>query len=162
MNLEKILHENTEVYFLKGACPRPLIQCVIEGIPTSRGHEIINSIVDFKDKQLLFDWKRKVADEIKEKISKPTTPKQAAVSLSFFFCSSLRGNRKLDAENFIKPILDGIAKGLYAKDWGQDCNGSTVKFNEDDSVFRWAYFERHDIKDSRKESVHVTVWENQE
>lgn len=162
MKLEKLSYENNSIFFLKSDNPNPLVQCMIEGIQTHRGHEIINSIVNRKYKKLLLDWKCKIADEVRKNIVNPFTPRQAAVSLSFFFSPSMRGKRKFDAENFIKPILDGVAKGLYSSDWDQERNNLKVKFNEDDSVFRWVYIERHDIKKNDKESVYVTVWEEKQ
>lgn len=159
MELQKSKYNDIEICFLKGSAEKPLIHCVIEGVSTKRGSEIVNSVVISARKKLLDDWKRLVADEINKKVSGPISVKHAAVSLSFFFSAPLRGKSSFDAENFIKPILDGIAKGLFAKDWPCERNQDRIRFNEDDSIFRHVYFERHDIKDSRKESVFVTVWE---
>lgn len=158
MELQRAEHNNTEIHFLKGAAEEPLIHCMIEGVPTERGKEVINSIVASAKKEQLNRWKHSVADEINKKISGPVSVKHAAVSLSFFFSVPLRGKRIFDAENFIKPVLDGIAKGLFAKDWNKECGQVKIRFNEDDSVFRQVYFERHDVKDSH-EGVFVTVWE---
>lgn len=159
MELQRAEHNNTEIHFLKGAAEKPLVHCMIEGVPTKGGNkEVVNSIVASAKKEQLNRWKHSVADEINKKTSGPVRIKRAAVSLSFFFSVPLRGRRSFDAENFIKPVLDGIAKGLFAKDWHKECGQAKTRFNEDDSVFRQVYFERHDVKDSH-EGVFVTVWE---
>lgn len=157
MELQKAEYNNTGICFLKGDAEKPLVHCMIEGVATERGKEVINSIVASAKKEQLNRWKHSVADEINKKILGPVRIKHAAVSLSFFFSVPLRGKRSFDAENFIKPVLDGIAKGLFAKDWNKECGQAKIKFNEDDSVFRQVYFERHDVKDSH-EGVFVTVW----
>jgi hypothetical protein len=160
VELQRAEHNNTEIHFLKGVAGEPLIHCMIEGVTTERGREVINSIVASAKKELLNKWKHSVANEINKEIPGSVSVKHAAVSvsLSFFFSVPLRGKRSFDVENFIKPVLDGIAKGLFARDWDKERGQAKIKFNEDDSVFRQVYFERHDIKDSC-EGVFVTVWE---
>ena len=56
-----------------------------------------------------------------------------AISLALRFHPGYHGGRTLDVENFIKPILDGIAAGIF-------CNASTDpstinRWNFDDSNF---------------------------
>lgn len=157
MKLEQIKHNNTEICFLKGSADKPLVSCIIKGVETNGNNKIINSVPNGKI-TLLNKWKCKIADEINNKITKSINPRKTAVSLSLFFSMGLHGNKKFDTENFIKPVLDGIAKGLFAKDWSNERKQEKIKFNEDDSLFHSVYFERHDITDF-KESIHVTVWE---
>ncbi len=158
MELGKAVLENTGVLFLKGI-GEPLVQCFIEGMPTQNGYEVINSVVQPKKIKLLYDWKCKIAEEINKRISYQKVPQRLLISLSFFFCAPLHGNKNaFDAENFVKPVIDGIAKGLYSKEWSKEREGNKIRFNEDDSVFRSVYFERHDVADSLKEKVHITIW----
>ena len=50
------------------------------------------------------------------------------------------GGRKLDAENFLKPILDAVAAGLFAS---EDTNPSEItRYDFDDSNFDNVYFEK--------------------
>ena len=56
-----------------------------------------------------------------------------AISLGLSFCPELHGNRRLDVENFIKPIMDALAAGLFCEpdtDWQ-----GMKKWNCDDSNF---------------------------
>lgn len=76
--------------------------------------EIVNSITERKDAQL--DWKRRIASEVRD--ARGGGPWDAgqryAISLALRFCPALHGNRALDVENFVKPVLDGLAAGLFS------------------------------------------------
>ena len=159
MQLEKISYDGKIVNFLKGNSATPVIQCFVEGIPTGRGSKVINSIVSKKNNELLYKWKIKIADEVNAKVNAPVTLKAASVSLSLFFYPPFHGNRHFDAENFVKPIIDGLTKGLFSVNWKQKKNQAIkVRFNEDDSIFKWVYFEYHEIAKGLKEGVYITVW----
>ena len=63
-----------------------------------------------------------------------------AISVSMKFHLKTHGNLKLDAENYLKPILDGVAAGLFVPD---NTNPSEIShFNYDDSNFDKVYFEK--------------------
>lgn len=153
MKLAKIKYKDTEICFLKAGSAKPLVKCFIKGT-------IINSVT--QKKELLYAWKCKIATEVREQIVNCIEkPKKAAISLSFFFCKSCHGNRNdLDSENFVKPVIDAVTKGLFAKEWKNVCKQDKMAFNEDDSVFWNIYFERHDVPDKDQEGVYVTVTEN--
>ena len=143
-------------YFLKGSTASPLLNCFIEGVEDTGGHKIINSIVTAKRKNLLYQWKIKIADEINGLKDISSAPKTAAISLSFFFYRPFHRNMDFDVENFIKPVIDGLTKGLFCTNWEQEKTQGNIRFNEDDSIFRKVYFERFDV-DEPKEGVYITV-----
>ena len=70
---------------------------------------IINSITGQTNK--LRDWKVKVARAVKaERGGAPWSPHDLyAVTLEFRF----HRNQILDVDNFVKPVLDGLAAGLF-------------------------------------------------
>ena len=157
MQLEKKSFEGKIISFLKGNSAIPAIQCFIEGISTKRGSKVINSITE--NNELLYQWKIKIADEVNKGKNAFISLGDAAVSLSFFFYCPFHGNVRFDAENFVKPVIDGLAKGLFSANWKQEkVQAIKVRFNEDDSVFRWIYFEYHETVKEFKEGVYVTVW----
>ena len=61
-------------------------------------------------------WKEKVAAEVKAvRGEAPWVPEDRyAVTLQFRFCRP--ENQKLDVDNFVKPVLDGLADGLCVDD----------------------------------------------
>ena len=93
---------------------------------------IINSITTGatgREKQQ--SWKAQVASAVKAKREeKPwNSGDEFAISIGLSFHSSNhRGHTKMDAENFIKPIIDAIAAGLF-------CDQQT----EPKSISRWDY-----------------------
>jgi len=112
-----------------------LVQLKING-------KIINSVVDSNKKKLLLEWKQKIAQQvILHRNGKTYDPNDAyLISLAMRFCPQNHGNLKLDVENYIKPILDGVAAGLF-------CNLGTnpaqiTRFDYDDSNFNNLYVER--------------------
>jgi hypothetical protein len=77
---------------------------------------IINSIVDGQSgRERQQKWKVQVASEVKsQREEEPWNPKYSfAITLALGFHSANHGNRPLDVENFIKPILDALAGGLF-------------------------------------------------
>jgi hypothetical protein len=159
MELAQAVYKEKNVSFLKSDLPSPIIQCFIEGVSTKRGMEIMNSVVSSKNADLLYAWKVKIADCINNIKTMPVSTKAAAISITFFFYRPLHGNKDLDIENFVKPVIDGIAKGLFSKNWPQEKQQEgKVHFNEDDSIFKKIYLEYHDHIEELKEGLYITVW----
>lgn len=93
---------------------------------------IINSITERKES--LQDWKRKIATTVKAARATPWNPRNDyAITLSLSFHRANHGNRDLDVENFVKPILDALAAGLFCDPPTDPYNISLWNF--DDSNF---------------------------
>ena len=111
------------------------------GLELRLSGEIINSITERKAAQLA--WKREIAAEVKgARGDGPWDARQRyAISLAMRFCPALHGNRSdLDVENFVKPVLDGLAAGLFCP---PDQNPRTIeRFNYDDSGFSTLFIHR--------------------
>jgi len=95
-----------------------------------------------KEPQALNDWKQKVAGVVEDERGracwKPAF--RYAVTLQFRFCR--HENQKLDVDNYVKPVLDGLAKGLGV----------------DDSRFRILLIQRlPDAETTAKEEVRLFV-----
>ena len=79
------------------------------------GGEIVNEFTDKTAKKL--EWKRRLASEVK--LMRGDTPWDSgddyAISLALKFYPGYHGGsaQRLDVENFIKPIIDAIAAGLF-------------------------------------------------
>ena len=97
---------------------------------------IINSIVDgARNRERQQNWKVQVASAAKSmRGAQPwNAHDEYAISLAMRFHLGNHGNRDLDAENFIKPVIDALAAGLF-------CSNSTdprniTHWNYDDSNF---------------------------
>lgn len=74
---------------------------------------IINSAVTGKRQ---YKWKVKIASAIREKRGayQCCASDEYAISLTMRFHLDTHGGNKLDADNFVKPILDAIAAGLFS------------------------------------------------
>jgi hypothetical protein len=118
--------------------------------------KIINSVVDSNRKQELLEWKQKIAKIIFIPLNGMfSSDKQYAISLSLRFSSILHGNAKLDVENYIKPIIDGIATGLFCPN---NLDPSQItKFNYDDSNFNKLFIEKLDDCNSVDEGLIITI-----
>ena len=160
--------KKTKINFLQGNLEIKPLECFIEGVKSNNGKEIMNSVVTKEKKNLLYKWKLKIADEISEKYKKYKSKislsesERIAVSISFFFYKETRGRRSYDIDNFVKPVIDGIAKGLFSKDWEKEKNlknnlKKKVRFNENDSIFKNLYFEAQNSIEERQEGVYITV-----
>lgn len=117
---------------------------------------IINSITEHKNK--LLSWKQTVASAIKgARCDGPWDPAHTcAVTLEFWFHPANHGHQKLDVENFIKPVLDAVAAGLFVSD-ATDIAG-IQHWNFDDSNFRSLLIRRcPDPPSVDCESVRVSV-----
>jgi hypothetical protein len=103
--------------------------------------KIINSVVDSNKKLDLLQWKQKITKHVMSERKMAYDPNDMyLISLGLRFCPQNHGNLKLDVENYIKPIIDGIAAGLF-------CNLGTnptdiTRFDYDDSNFNNLYVER--------------------
>ena len=97
---------------------------------------IINSTGDGEKQK---KWKRKVASAVKAKRERKPHPWSSdhryAISIGFIFHRSnhggqvnCRGQAELDVDNFVKPVVDAIAAGLF-------CPDST----EPQDIERWGY-----------------------
>ena len=103
--------------------------------------EIVNSITEKKDAQMA--WKREIAARAKAvRGDGPWDARQRyAISLAMRFCPALHGHRSdLDVENFAKPVLDGLAAGLFCPP-EQDPR-AIGRFDYDDSGFATLFIHR--------------------
>ncbi len=123
---------------------------------------IINSITENTAGQK--DWKRWVTSEVKAVRGEGSWSEtlQYTISLGMAFHPSNHGNRKvggqakLDVENFIKPVLDSVAAGLFCSD-GTD-PFTLQHWNYDDSNFRTLLIHRlPDTSHPREEGVAISV-----
>lgn len=134
--------DGLETHFLQFQHGSIIVKTFVSG-------KIINSVPSDNDKKLSIPWKQKVAKAVHDsKIQEKNNPDDFyAISLSMRFYPKDNRGHKLDVENYVKPIIDGIAKGLFSKD---SDFANIQKFNEDDSNFHHLYIER--IQDAEKES----------
>ncbi len=104
----------------------PIYGIVANSIPTSP-----------TGKDRLENWQVQVASEVKAaRGPKPWNADDSyVISLGLSFHLPSHGNqKKLDVENFIKPIIDALAAGLFCSP--QTYPESIPKFDYDDSNFR--------------------------
>jgi len=135
-----------------------LVECRVQGIETKHGRrEVINSVVGSNKAKALRDWKLEVAETIRKSRRFETGPIPAVLSIAFLMCSENHGNREYDIENFVKPVIDGIAMGLWG-DLDAVRNDSSVRFDADDSVFRSLYFEDCPVESPNAEGVYIAVF----
>ena len=106
-------------------------------------------------------WKRQIAMEIKSKRGELAhNPKNHyVVSLGMRFHTKNHGVGQIDVDNFIKPILDGIAAGLFCDE--NDDLSILERYNQfDDSNFRHLYVERVvNDEPQKEEGVSIVVSE---
>lgn len=116
---------------------------------------IINSITERKES--LQNWKVKIASEVKAARATPWNPRNDyAITLSLSFHPANHGNRDLDVENFVKPIIDALAAGLFC-DPQTDPNSISL-WNFDDSNFNTLLIHRLPNADARdKEGIAICV-----
>ena len=118
---------------------------------------IINSIVSSNKKQELLAYKQNIAKIIFASLNEksPSSNTQYAISLSMRFSLVLHGNAKLDVENFTKPIIDGIAAGMFCPN-DQDPLQITF-FNYDDSNFNKLFVEKLSDCNPEDECLFITI-----
>ena len=149
----KELEKGWFVKFLKFPNKGKLVSIIIYGIianvsPSTKG-----------GREKLQHWKRKIAMEIQSKHGNISfnPNNQCCISVGMRFHTPTHGNQKLDLDNFIKPIVDGIAAGLFSDD-KEDLSHLT-KYNQfDDSNFRYLYMERlPDALEEQQEGISVVI-----
>lgn len=116
---------------------------------------VVNFIAE-KEKQQI--WKMTVASAIKSaRDDSPWDPLDVyAVTLEFRFHADNHGNQKLDVENYVKPVVDAVAAGLFV-DEQKDLSGIGT-WDFPDSNFRTLLIHRAaDPGDRHGEGVHVSV-----
>lgn len=117
---------------------------------------IINSITEHKEK--LRRWKRTVASSIKKaRGGAPWDPcRFYAITLEFRFHPANHGYQSLDVENFLKPVIDAVAAGLFCEK--EEDPLKIEHWNYDDSNFRTLLIHRAaDPLSAHQEGVHVFV-----
>ena len=90
---------------------------------------IINSVIDTERKASLDAWKVKIASEVKAARGTPWYPgNDYAITLSLSFHPANHRNQRSDVDNFVKPIIDALAAGLF-------CDPQT----DPNNIPRWDY-----------------------
>ena len=116
--------------------PTGLLVVAVVGIV---GNSITTSVVG---KRRTSAWKANVASSVKHarggKIWNPQW--QYAITIGFSFCRALRGNQRLDVENYLKPSIDALAAGLFNSD--EQDSRSIQRYNYDDSNFKYLFVYR--------------------
>ena len=116
---------------------------------------VVNSFTGGRNQQ---DWKRTVASAVKTaRDGSPWDPLDLyAVSLEFRFHVDNHGSQELDVENYVKPVVDAVAAGLFL-DEEKDPSG-IERWDFPDSNFRTLLIHRAaDPKDKHGEGVHISV-----
>lgn len=95
------------------------------------------------DKEQTHDWKVRVACAVRTKRRRIWCPDhQYAVTLQFRFAPRADPSQEGDVDNYIKPVLDGLAAGLFLSDDQDPRDLPREKWNRnttkelDDSNFR--------------------------
>lgn len=144
------LIEGLDTNFLEFQNSNVILKALIRG-------RIVNSVPSSNDKENLLKWKQTIAKTVYQK-KIPTENSHEdhyAVSLNMRFDPKNKHSKKLDVENYAKPIIDGIAMGLFSKNNDFD---KTVHFNQDDSNFNFLYIERsNDVSSPTEEGVVIVV-----
>lgn len=119
---------------------------------------IVNSITERKDR--LQSWKAHIAAEVMDARGENAwdSERMYAITLGFSFniASRWHGYRPLDVENFIKPVIDAIAAGLF-------CDALTdphtiTRWDFDDSNFNTLLIHRlPDVQTQQEEGVAICV-----
>lgn len=105
---------------------RPLLSVRING-------SVISSITERT--QALQAWKVRVASAVKAvRGGERWDPADSyAITLSFTFHPPNHGDRRLDTENFVKPVIDALAAGLFCP--SQINPRDILRWDYDDSNF---------------------------
>ncbi len=80
--------------------------------------KIINSVVDKPRQPQQQAWKAEIASAVKAARRGRAWNSNAkfAISIGFRFNAANHGNQPLDVENFLKPVVDALAAGLFCDD----------------------------------------------
>ena len=117
---------------------------------------IVNSITEKKEN--LQAWKVEIASEVKSnRGTPPWNPiNNYVITLALSFHGANHGYRDLDVENFVKPILDALAAGLFC---GPETAPRNIShWNYDDSNFNTLLIHRlPDASNREQEGVAICV-----
>ena len=118
---------------------------------------IINSVTE--NAKALRGWKERVMAATKQRRGTASWDPRSrfAITLTLKFCPKKHGGqRKLDVDNFTKPIIDGVAAGLFC---GPETEPSQIDaFDYDDSNFNTLLIHRLPDTDNRdQEGVAIYV-----
>ncbi len=123
---------------------KPIVKTIVNGMIANVTPTTVTG------RKRLQDWKRKVAKEIFVNRNKIQNPDDwYAITVGMIFHTPTHGEQKLDLDNYLKPILDSIAAGLFSD---ESVNFAKItNYNKfDDSNFRYLYVER--MKDAKLEN----------
>ena len=131
---------------------RPYLRVAVNSV-------IINSIVDgARGKEKQQNWKAQVASVVKRArgMQSWNAADEYAISLTMRFHLGNHGNMDLDAENFVKPIIDAIAAGLFCDSQTQPQN--IKRWGYDDSNFKTLLIHRlPDARTRAGEGIAISV-----
>jgi len=147
LNLKNIEFNHNKISYINFDNCEP-IMILVQG-------RIVNSVDGNKERSKA--WKEKITHEImKKRKGIHNNERKHAISVSMKFHLKSHGGNKLDAENFLKPILDAVAAGLFVS---EDTNPSEIeRFDFDDSNFDNVYFEKLAPAESNEdECVIITI-----
>ncbi len=118
---------------------------------------IINSIT--ARTEALRNWKERVVAAVQKRRGEAAWNPESefAITLVLKFCPQLHGgHQKLDVENFIKPIIDGLAAGLFCEPGTEPSD--IKRFDYDDSNFDLLLIQRlPDVREPSEEGVAINV-----
>lgn len=129
------------------------------GSPIINGLEIkgkiINAIVDGEVRQReQLEWKRKIATTIKNSRKECYRPDcDYGVSVTMRFKAK---KQKFDVENYIKPILDGVAAGVFCGE--EQIIDQIPRFNFPDHCFSNIFIQKLDNDNDKDEAIYVTIY----
>ena len=120
---------------------------------------IVNSVPSTGQKARLQQWKVQIASEVKAARGATAWNPEArfVIFLGFRFNARNHGSRKLDVENYLKPVVDALAAGLFC-DERKDPKAIT-HWNYDDSNFNTLLAHRlpdADTKDGEGIALYVS------
>ena len=121
---------------------------------------IVNSVTENKAK--LQDWKVRIASKVKaargDGAWNPEDTFAISLGFSFNISSGWHGYRPLDVENFLKPVVDALAAGLFCENRTDPREIEIGHWNYDDSNFNTLLIHRLPDADSREsEGIAVCV-----
>ncbi len=117
---------------------------------------MVNSITERKEN--LQAWKVKIASEVKSNRGTPpwNPGNNYVITLALSFHGANHGYRDLDVENFVKPLLDALAAGLFCDP--ETAPGNISHWNYDDSNFNTLLIHRlPDASSREQEGVAICI-----
>ena len=115
---------------------------------------IINSVAE---REKLDAWKVKIASAVKAARKTPWYPgNDYAITLSLSFHPANHGSQRSDVDNFVKPIIDALAAGLFCDP--QTAPNDIPHWNYDDSNFNTLLIHRLPDATARdKEGIAIAI-----